>query len=459
MTRSSKCLLSVALALWLANFLFSPPVQAAERPRTNIVFLLADDLCWDGLGCTGNKVIQTPNIDRLARRGVRFRNQFVTTSICCVSRASIFSGQYQRRHRIDDFRKEFSPQAWAKTYPALLRQAGYHTGFIGKFGVGETMPAAAFDFWRGFPGQGAYFQKGGSRHLTGRMGEQALEFLRDVPKGKPFCLSVSFKAPHAQDGAAREFPPDPRDEKLYDGVTIPLPPTASDAFFKRLPEFVRRSEGRKRWQRRFATPELAQRTARDYYRLVTGVDREVGHLVGALRDRNLAGNTLIVFTSDNGFFLGGRGLSDKWFMYEESIRVPLIVFDPQLPRNRQGQQVDALTLNIDLAPTLLDYAGVVAPAVMQGRSLQPLLSGRPVRWRNEFFYEHHFGPRIIPPCEGVRTARWKYIRYLKPNPETEELYDLAADPLERHNLAADPKQAGTLTKLRGRWQALRKELE
>jgi arylsulfatase A-like enzyme len=453
-----SALLAVAvLAVWPG-----PARPAGAKPGSrppNVVFLLADDLRWDTLGCMGNPVVRTPNLDALAARGTLFGNHFVTTSICCVSRASILSGQYARRHRINDFGTPFTPAAFARTYPALLRAAGYRTGFIGKYGVGTAMPAKGFDYWRGFPGQGRYFEKNDPVHLTHKMGDQALEFLQGCDGSKPFCLSVSFKAPHCQDGAAREFPPDPRDEKLYAGAAIPVPRTAREKYFRMLPEFVRTSEGRTRWKRRFATPEMFQETARDYYRLITGMDREVGRIVAALRGRKLAGDTLIVFTSDNGFLLGERGLAGKWLMYEESIRVPLIVYDPRLPDRSRGRKVEAMTLNVDLAPTLLDYAGVAVPAALQGRSLRPWVRGDSPAWRSDWFYEHHTLPKILPPSEGVRTQRWKYLRWVGVEPAVEELYDLRADPPEEHNLAADPDHRKTLAGLRERWAGLRKELE
>jgi arylsulfatase A-like enzyme len=431
-----------------------------------LVFVLADDLRWDALGCTGNRIVQTPNLDRLAADGVLFRNAFVTTSICAVSRASIFSGQYARRHGINDFATPFAPEKWAQTYPALLRQAGYRTGFIGKFGVGNNKAVAAmtkhFDYWRGLPGQaGPFFdpQDPTHTHATARFGEQALEFLRGCEPGKPFCLSVSFSAPHARDGQPREFPPDPRDESLYADATIPVPKTADEKFFRLLPDFAQTSEGRKRWQPRFATPEMYQKTVRDYYRLITGVDREVGRLVAALRDRKLADNTLIVFSSDNGFFLGERGMADKWLMYEESIRVPLLVYDPRLPAKRRGRQVEPMVLNIDLAPTLLDYAGVPVPAGVQGRSLRPLAQGERPAWRTDWYYEHHTFPDRIPPSEGVRTTRWKYLRWVGVEPAIEELYDLEKDPREEHNLVGRPEHAQFLDALRQRWGRLRKDLE
>ncbi|HEY2933861.1 MAG TPA: sulfatase [Acidobacteriota bacterium] len=434
------------------------PVETSTSERMNIVFLLADDLRWNTLGCTGDRVIQTPNLDALSTRGTLFENHFVTTAICAVSRASILSGQYARRHRIGDFDSDFPAAAFAQTYAALLRAAGYRTGFIGKYGVGKTMPAGQFDYWRGFPGQGSYFEKNDSTHLTRKMGDQALEFLNG-DRSRPFCLSVSFKAPHAQDNALREFPPDPRDETLYTDASIPVPRTANESFFQLLPKFVQESEGRTRWARRFADPDIFQRTARDYYRLITGMDREVGRVLNALRALDVGDKTLVVFSSDNGFFLGERGMADKWLMYEPSIRVPLIVFDPTQPARSRGSRIKEMTLNIDFAPTFLDYAGVAVSPSMQGRSLRPLIGGRRLRWRTDWFYEHHTLPKIIPPSEGVRTERWKYLRWMDVEPVAEELYDLRWDPQEEHNVAGTPGYEKVLTQLRNRWVILRRELE
>ena len=198
---------------------------------------------------------------------------------------------------------------------------------------------------------------------------------------------------------------------------------------------------------------MFQRTVKDYYRLITGVDREVGRVMAALGEQGLTDNTIVVFSSDNGFFLGERGMADKWLMYEPSIRVPLVVVDPRLPAASRGRTVEALTLNIDLVPTLLELAGVAIPAAMQGSSLRPFLSGPadsgpPAGWRTDFFYEHHTLPQSLPPSEGVRSERWKYIRYVEPNPTVEELYDLASDPDELKNLAGDPAHEATLAGLR-----------
>lgn len=458
-----KILFLLVSALWCFR-----AAGAETPPRPNILFVLTDDQRWDALGCMGNTNIATPHIDRLARQGVLFRNHFVTTSICCVSRASILTGQYERRHGIPDFATPLTGAQWAETYPALLRRNGYRTGFIGKFGVGNDTAVKAmtnlFDYWRGIPGQGGkYFIEPGDTnrvHQTARYGAQALEFLGSTPTNQPFCLSISFTAPHARDHMPREFTPDDRDGSLYTGILLPEPVTATAAYFERLPKAVQTSEARARWHWRFETPEKYERNTKDYYRLISGIDREVGRMMAELSRRGLADNTIVIFTSDNGYFLGDRGLAGKWFMYEESLRDPLIIYDPREPAKNRGRSEDAITLNIDFAPTMLALAGVTPPAKMQGRSLLSLLENRrPADWRTRFFYEHHFGPEILPPSEGVRTERWAYIRWLEEKPPLEELYDLKADPLEGHNLAADPDQAETLAMLRTQWAKYREELK
>ncbi len=458
MASTRRFLLSLSLALVHVSALFGEPAVAAAPARPNLLFILSDDQRWDALGCVGDPALQTPHLDTLAARGRLFQNHFVTTPICSVSRTSIFTGQYLRRHGIGDFKRTLPPARWAETYPLLLRAAGYHTGFIGKFGVGGRPAiqarAADYDFWRGLTGQGGeHFitpNDATKTHATARQGDQSLEFLRTAPADRPFCLSISFMAPHARDGQPREFEPDRRDESLYRDVTFRRPATASDEFFRALPSFVQTSEGRRRWTSRFSTEDQFQATLRDYYRLVTGMDREVGRLVAELERLGQLDNTVIIFTSDNGFSLGDRGLADKWLMYDESIRAPLIILDPRTPAALRGTRVESMSLNLDLAPTLLDYAGIPAPPAMQGRSLRPLIASAtaPADWRDEFFFEHHFAPEIIPPSEGVRTTRWAYLRWLAPNPELEELYDLAADPLQTRNLAADPTHQDVLARLR-----------
>ena len=249
--RSFLCKTTAGLgACTLASSLYHSCSKANKRP--NIIFLLTDDQRWDAMGAMGNKIIKTPNMDRLAREGTLFTNAFVTTAICCTSRASIFTGQWARRHGIHDFSTDFSSEQRAITYYQQLRQAGYRTGFIGKYGVGKNLPSMDFDYWNGIPGQPKYEhtdENGQYKHLTQIMGEQSIEFLQDCSKDQPFCLSVSFKAPHVQDSDPRQFLYDPAYKDLYKDVEIPLPKTADPKFWQTFPDFF---QGKQR-----STPPLA----------------------------------------------------------------------------------------------------------------------------------------------------------------------------------------------------------
>jgi len=428
--------------------------REGERPP-NVVLLFTDDQRFDSLHAFGNPVIQTPELDRLSEQGTVFTNAFVTTAICCISRATLITGQYARRNGIVDFGTPLSPEALAETFPLQLRTAGYRTGFIGKWGLGNPLPEEAYDYWRGFPGQGNFFDD--SRpgvHLTDLQGDEAVEFIDGCSADRPFCLQVSFKAPHCQDLAGRQFPPAARLESLYADMVMPIAPTANEVAFERLPEFLRNSEARVRWERRFATPEMYQATVKDYFRLITGVDEVVGRIRQRLTERGLAENTVVIFTSDHGFYLGEHGLAGKWFMHEESIRVPLVIYDPRRTAGEHVAQRDEMVLNVDLAPTILELANVRVPEVMQGTSLVPLIEGRDVPWRDRWLYEHHFAHRGIPQSEGVRTERWKYVRYLLDDGDVEQLYDLASDPHEEHDLVPSGAHAAQLSILRGQWHAL-----
>ncbi|NIA32014.1 MAG: sulfatase-like hydrolase/transferase [Actinobacteria bacterium] len=429
-----------------------------KAPKPNIIFLLTDDQRWDTMSCMGNKIIKTPNMDALARDGVLFKNAFVTTSICCVSRASIFLGQYARRHHINDFKTDFTAEQLSQTYPMLLKKNGYRIGFIGKYGVGKKIPADRYDFWKGISGQPVYEQKdenGNPKHLTKIMGDQALEFLSDADRNKPFCLSISFKAPHVQDGNPRQFIYDPAFKDYYKDATIPVPETADPKYYEAFPAFFKKNnEGRRRWQIRFSTPEKYQESVKSYYRLITGVDMVVGKIREALAKQKLDKNTVIILLGDNGFYLGEHGLAGKWFGHEESIRVPLIIYDPQLPPQLRGQKRDEMALNIDIAPTILSLAGVQIPQSMQGRDLMALIKGNARNWRHDFLYEHLFKHPAIPKSEGVVGERFKYLRYIDQKPVYEELYDLKNDPHEEKNLAAEKEYAPVLQKMRKRCDEL-----
>ena len=469
-----RWLRAAALALVALPAFGAEPAKDAPNERPNIVFLLTDDQRWDTLGAAGNPIVRTPNLDRLAATGVLFRNNFDTTPVCYASRATLLTGQFNRRHHVDSFEDTLSPEALRRTYPILLRQAGYFTGFIGKWGLGGELPTEHFDRWLGFAGQGNYFEPGDPRHLTRRQGKQAVDFVQTARQ--PFALTVAFKAPHVQDGGCScTLPTDPIDEALYRDVTIPLPATATDQDFVTLPRFLRESEGRVRWFDQLATPEATQEWWKDYYRLITGVDREVGRIVAALERRGIRGRTLIVFTSDNGLLIGEHGLTGKWLMFEESIRTPLVISWPGLPAARRGALEQRVALNVDLGPTLLDAAGLATPAEMQGHSLRPLVFGQTVDpaapWRTDWFFEHQLVWQRIPQSEGVRTERFKYVRYTDrangSQNDYEQLFDLAVDPLERHDILhtasiyqQDPALYDrTLRELRTRWRALRLELQ
>jgi arylsulfatase A-like enzyme len=438
--------------------------RAAEEPelsdrRPNLLVIVTDDQRWDAMGCAGNPIIQTPAMDRLARGGVLFRQNFCTTSICMTSRASILTGNYAQRHGINSFAEPLPPEKFARTYPVLLREAGYRTGFVGKWGLGGPLPKDDFDYFRGFSGQGQYFQDvdGEQVHLTRIMTKNALGFLEDGDTDRPWCLSISTKAPHVQDGHPDPFRFDPALADLYADVEIPPAPVSAPKYFEMLPEFLQTSEGRVRWEQRFATPEMYQHSVKNYYRLITGVDRMLARIVETLEKSGQTDNTVIVFTSDNGFFLGEHGLAGKWFMYEESIRTPLIIFDPRLPNEYRGTECNQMTLNIDIAPTLLEYGGVTIPAGMRGDSLRRTMGGHVRLWRSEFYYEHMFKHPRIPPSEGVRDERWKLVRYVDRDPVYEQLFDLENDPHEINNLAGAKEHRDRLDAMRSRckhWREL-----
>jgi arylsulfatase A-like enzyme len=432
--------------------------QTISDDRPSFLVLLTDDQRRDTLGCMGNPVIQTPHLDALAARGVVFDQAFVTNSSCPSSRASILAGQYTRRHGVHDFHTPLSPASLAQTYPLLLRKHGYRTGFLGKWGLGGDLPWTAFDRFEGFPGQGTYFEEGDEeqRHLTGRLADRAIEFLRE-DRVRPFCLSVSFKAPHGP------WTPDPALAHLYRDVEVPLSPTATLEAESELSAYLRGSMVGNRGRKWLSDPVTLQQLLRQYYRLITGVDVAVGRIVEAIELLGLSDRVVILFSSDNGLMVGEHGLVGKVLMHEESIRVPLIVNDPRVPG--AGRRIQDIALNIDLAPTILDLAGIDRPSRMQGRSLVALMRGEDPDWRDDFFYEaglavgkrdRRAGPSpYFPSVEGVRSRDWKYMRYLDAGSPGEQLYDLRSDSLEIENLVDREEHRDVLETLRQRWSEYR----
>lgn len=435
-------------------------VAEATDSRPNLLFLLTDDQRGDDLGSFGNSVIQTPHIDSLAQRGVRFTRFFVTSSICMASRASYFTGRVERSHACNFYYRSLAAKDWARSYPVLLRQAGYRTGFIGKFGVmveglPQGLPRADFDAFEGFAGQGDYFPQGkNGPHMERVMSDQALRFLHGAAKGgNPFCLSISFKAPHDP------LSPDPAFAGLYRNQRPQLPAPVPFREIDGLPPVFGTSAwyARLSWQQHCSTPDKLHEFIRQRYRLIAGVDAAVGRILGELKTLGLAENTVIFFASDNGYYYGEHGLNTKFYLHEESVRVPLIVMDPRLPQ-RAGTTVDALTANMDLAPTLLDLAGIKAADAMQGRSLLPLLREEAaVHWRDAIFCENLAKERR-PMCDAIRTKDWKYIAYFETQPLQEELYHLAEDPHEQRNLAGEPEHQVTKQTLARQLQAMRVDL-
>jgi arylsulfatase A-like enzyme len=422
---------------------------APADPRPNILVVVTDDQRWNALGAAGNPVILTPALDRMASEGVRFANAFVTTPICAASRASILTGLYERTHGYTFTKPPLARALAVASYPALLRRSGYRTGFVGKLGVAVEPGAESemFDVFR--PSALPYFQEWGGqrRYLTDVEAEQAIEFLRGPHAGQPFCLSLSFWAPHADDDQKEQYfwPADL--DRLYADVLVPPPPTSEPAFFESLPDFLRKTMNRERWYWRFDTPAKYQQMVKGYYRMITALDRALGRVLDELRRQGVESDTVVVFTSDNGAFLGDRGYADKWTMHEPSIRVPFLVLDPRAPAEARGRVRGEMVLNVDILPTVLELAGLPAPAGRPGASLVPLVAGRSVAWRDEVFTEHLWDHPAIPRTEAVRTARFKYIRYPQ-HPEFEELYDLRDDSGETKNLAAHEGQRHRLAELR-----------
>jgi arylsulfatase len=442
---------SVALLLAISAGLWSAQNPSPSPNPLNVVLLVIDDARWDVLGAAGNPVVRTPRLDRLARDGVRFDQARVTTSICMVSRATLLTGQYMSRHGIDAFGRPIPPAAFAHTFPGVLRRAGYWTGYVGKYGVGPPR-AGDFDFLRAYEGTHWMTGASGERiHVTEKNARDAIDFLRARPKNQSFSLTVGFFAGHAEDKAPEQYLPQDWSAKAYDGVTIPPPLRGEPRYKAALPPFLSNesNEGRVRYHWRFDTPESYQAYMTRYYRLITELDDAVGRIVDELQIQGVYENTLIVIIGDNGYFQADRGLADKWYPYEESVRVPLVVRDPRLPSARRGRTLSHLALNLDVAPTVVAAAKLPVPAVMQGQDLGPLyLNATPPAWRDEFFYEH---PTItskdrIPSSQAVMRTDWKYVEW--PEFDYQQLFDLQEDPGEIRNLAGQPAHAGRQAEMR-----------
>jgi arylsulfatase A-like enzyme len=476
----------------ILSALVASPARAADRP--NIIFIMSDDHAAHAISAYGSRVNKTPNLDRLAREGMKLGNVFATNSICTPSRAAILTGQYSHLNGVPVFNRFDSSRT---TVARLLQQAGYYTGMLGKWHLGSD--PAGFDKWEILPGQGVYtspvlYTATGEKTYTGRyvtdvITDLAIDFLKDRPRNKPFFLMLHNKAPH------RPWEPDAKHRAQFADRWIPEPETFWDSYATRtdaLHENLQRVAGdlTRRDLKLEAPAGLAgaeltawlggkpmevtitqdgksvtltgealarwkyQRYMRDYLATIQSVDDNVGRLLAFLDANSLSKNTMVIYTSDQGFFLGDHGLFDKRFMYEESLRMPFLVRWPGVIK--AGTASDAIALNVDFAPTFLDAAGAAIPPDVQGRSLVPLLRRRaPADWRTSMYYRYYHDPgdHNTRAHYGVRTRTHKLIYFWKK--DQWELFDLVNDPMELHNLYGEPGQEPLTATLKAELQRLK----
>ncbi|WP_341228310.1 family 78 glycoside hydrolase catalytic domain [uncultured Arcticibacterium sp.] len=427
--------------LLLALFCVSLFPSQAQNQKPNIIFILTDDQRFDALGYAGNKLISTPEMDKLAKEGTYFKNAMVTTPICAASRASILTGMYERKHNFNFQTGNIRESYMTSSYPTVLKQNGYKTGFYGKYGVRYDGLESQFDEYESYDRNNAYADRRGyyyktigkdTVHLTRYTGQQAIDFIDRAEADKPFCLSLSFSAPHAHDSAKDQYFWQEESDQLLQDTQMPDPELGEDSFFESLPKMVRDGFNRLRWTWRYDTPEKYQHSVKGYYRMISGIDREIAKIRAELKKKGLDQNTVIILMGDNGYFLGERQLAGKWLLYDNSIRVPLIVFDP---RNHNQNDSDVMALNVDVPSTILEFAGLKQPEGWQGKSLIPVVENSNKAFgRDTVLVEHLWEFGNIPPSEGVRTKDWKYFRYVN-DQSIEELYNLKEDPQEINNLA------------------------
>ncbi|MGJ8643551.1 MAG: sulfatase-like hydrolase/transferase [Luteolibacter sp.] len=480
----------------------SMSLQAAESKPPNIVFLMTDDQRWDNFGCYGRPEFRTENIDRLAKESVVFDNAYYAVAICLPSRVTMMSGRYLSNHKVGfshPHNYTFSKADFAKTYPAMLKEAGYYTGFVGKFGFPvtdeayertgnvmnynlETNLSQYFDFFAGsgvhFRGafdswpkdeklEAIYSKDRALNERTPKTGDAMIRFLEMQPKEQPFCLSVSFYAVK-NDKPNDMYPPDFAEFSEYE---FSVPENWVEGRNTKLPKVLDNWRGVPMHKQRTSTPELYQTLVRRFATQGYSVDRQVGRLVAKLEEMGELDNTVIIYTSDNGRFHGSHGLYDKAILYDESVKAPFIVFDGRVAKDKRGRREAALISSVDVAPTILSYAGLAIPDSVQGLDLTGVIQQTQdmTQWRDELFIESLFITSLhskkVPEniaeineagikanksyrSRGVRTERFKYFIYYEHTPVIEELYDMVNDPLEQNNLATNPEYAGVLGELR-----------
>lgn len=445
-----------------------------DASRPNILVILCDDLRYDALSCMGHPHLRTPHIDRLASEGLLFENSFCMTSLCSPSRASILSGLYAHAHGVTDNFTDYPQQL--DSFPKRLQQAGYKTGYIGKWHMGEKSdaPRPGFDWFVTHKGQGKYFDTefnfNGTRrevvpgYYTSVVTEMAEEWIGEQSDEAPWMLMLGHKAPHSF------YFPEPKYAETFADVEVNYPHSAFDLEGK--PDWIRQRLATWHgiygplfdWRKQFPDNSAAavidfQNMVRAYWGTILSVDDSVGRLTDLLRRRGELDNTLIIFMGDNGLLEGEHGMVDKRTMHEASIRIPIVMRYPQLtptgPRHVREQ-----VLTVDLAPTILQAAGLPPMENVHGRSLVPLLTVGDDQWRKSWFYYYNYEEQFpyTPNVRGIRTDRWKLIRYPHgdggPDRHKAELYDLLADPQERRNLIDRPEQAERIEKLQAELQTL-----
>ncbi len=465
-----KALLVAVLAVSTA-LVGCATTAGTERP--NIVFFFTDDQAYDTTGAYGNPDVKTPHMDSLAARGVVFHRFYDTTAICMASRASVMTGMYEYKTGCNFMHGPLGRDQWQKSYPVLLRSAGYRTAFGGKFGFAvvddpsqggsegdyANLPIADFDFWVGGTGQTSYVTQQNKYlaryaeefpHSTRAYGAAGRDFIREsVRAGKPFCLSLFFKAPH------RPTTPDPMFDEIY-----------RDTVFRKLPNYGRAAGEHLAPQSRmgrqyprfiewgYHTEETYQRALRTYNQQIYGVDYAIGMVLEELERQGVAGNTVMLLSSDNGFFNGSHGFGSKVLPYEEGARVPLVVYDPRDESAGGGRQSRAVTGNVDIAATILDLAGLEVPDNMDGESLLPILEGTSSQVHATLPLIQAWGPAgthaLSVVTENYKYIYWMYGEGMEPQ---EELFDLQNDPFEMVNLAPDPEHAEGLASMRKLYDA------
>ena len=469
----TKLLAALVAALLIALTSITFAQSNPQQTRPNIVFILVDDLRWDELGIAGHPFLKTPNIDRIGREGAFFRNAFMTTPLCSPSRASFLTGQHAHTHGITDNVDRSAASHKLITFPLLLQQSGYETAFIGKWHMGnDESPRPGFNRWVSFKGQGSYLRADINEdgkdvkpdgYITDILNNYALEFIKRK-HDRPFLVYLAHKAVHPEvmqrdDGSvdltqAEKFIPATRHQNLFVGKKVPRRPNAMRSPTSK-PALERAIGDLPPLGPATATPDEA---VLGRLRSLMSIEEGVGEILKALKETKQLDNTVIVFTSDNGYFYGEHGLSvERRLAYEESIRMPLLVRYPRLIK--PGTVLNEFALNIDVAPTLLELAGVSAPRATEGRSLVPLLKGARGDWRKSFLIEY-YSDRVFPRIrqmgyKAVRTDRWKYIHYLELD-GMDELYDLRSDPYEMKNIINRQDASTTLDEMKRELQRLLK---